>query len=85
MATSPSSTAHGGQHDIKYVALELLLRAAFVVEKFGVLCLNQLVYTWTISVFQGQGSECRVASHMELLTFAVVRQMHLSEIFYVKA
>ena len=30
LATSPSSTVHGGQHDTKYVTLEFLLHAAFV-------------------------------------------------------
>ena len=30
---SPSSTAHGGQYDIKYVTFEYLLHAAFVADK----------------------------------------------------
>ena len=30
---SPSSTAHGGQHDTKYVTFELLLHAAFVADE----------------------------------------------------
>ena len=30
---SPSSTVHGGQHDIKYVTFELLLQAAFVADE----------------------------------------------------
>ena len=29
---SPCSTVHGGKHDTKYVAFELLLRAAFVAD-----------------------------------------------------
>ena len=33
MATSPFPTLHGGQHDAKYVAFELLLRAAFVADE----------------------------------------------------
>ena len=35
---SPSSTVHGGQHDIKYVTFELLLHATFVADEiWGVL------------------------------------------------
>ena len=30
---SPSSTAHGSQHDTKYVTFELLMRAAFVADE----------------------------------------------------
>ena len=30
---SPSSTVHGGQHDAKYVTLELLLHAVFVADE----------------------------------------------------
>ena len=30
---SPSSTVHGGQHDIRHVTFELLLHAAFVADK----------------------------------------------------
>ena len=30
---SPSSTVHGGQHDTKYVTLELLWQAAFVADE----------------------------------------------------
>ena len=33
VALSPSSTVHGGQHDTKYVAFELLLHAAFVADE----------------------------------------------------
>ena len=33
LAMSPSSTAHGGQHDTKYVAFEFLLHAAFVADE----------------------------------------------------
>ena len=33
MATSPSPTVHGGQHDTKYVTFELLIRAAFVTDE----------------------------------------------------
>ena len=33
MAISPSSVVHGGQHDTKYVAFELLIRAAFVADE----------------------------------------------------
>ena len=33
MTTSPSSTVHGGQHDTKYVAFELLMHAAFVADE----------------------------------------------------
>ena len=29
LAMPPSSTVHGGQHDIKYVTFELLLHATF--------------------------------------------------------
>ena len=32
MAMSPS-TVHGGQHDTKYVAFELLMHAAFVADE----------------------------------------------------
>ena len=36
MAISPFSTVHGGQHDIKYLAFELPMHAAFVaVEIWG--------------------------------------------------
>ena len=34
-AMSPSSTVHGSQHDIKYVAFELLLHAAFVTDEMS--------------------------------------------------
>ena len=30
---SPSSTVHGGQHDAKYVAFELLVHAEFVADE----------------------------------------------------
>ena len=33
MAMSPSSTAHGGQHDTKYVTFELLMHAALVADE----------------------------------------------------
>ena len=33
MSMVPSSTVHGGQHDCKYVTLELLLHAAFVADE----------------------------------------------------
>ena len=32
VAMSPPSTVHGGQHDTKYVAFELLLHVAFVAD-----------------------------------------------------
>ena len=32
LAMSPSATVHGGQYDTKYVALELLLDAAFAAD-----------------------------------------------------
>ena len=34
VAMSPPSTVHGGQHDTKYVAFELLIHAAFVAHEF---------------------------------------------------
>ena len=40
---SPSSTVHGGQHNTKYVAIELLLHVAFVADEIWGLMLNQLV------------------------------------------
>ena len=40
---SPSSTVHGGEHESKYVAIELLLHAVFVADEIEVLCLNELV------------------------------------------
>ena len=40
---SPSSTVHGGQHDAKYVAFELLVHAEFVADEIWGFCLNQLV------------------------------------------
>ena len=48
LARSPFSTAHGGQHDTKYVTFELLLHAAFVADNvvflgFMLGLLNQLV------------------------------------------
>ena len=44
LAMSPPSTVHGGRHDIKYVTFVLLLHAAFVLTKFGVVCLNHPVH-----------------------------------------
>ena len=43
LAMSPSSTVHGGEHESKYVAIELLLHAVFVADEIEVLCLNELV------------------------------------------
>ena len=43
LTMSNSSTVHGGQHDTKYVTLELLMQRHSWLTKFGVLCLNQLV------------------------------------------
>ena len=43
LAMSPSSTVHGGQHDTKYVTLELIFYAAFVAVKLCGDCLNQIV------------------------------------------
>ena len=33
MSMPPSSTVHGGQHDTKYVAFQLLMHAAFVADE----------------------------------------------------
>ena len=44
LAMSPSSTVHGGQHDTKYVAFELLMHAAFMADEiWGFLLEHQLV------------------------------------------
>ena len=43
MAMSPYSIVHGGQHNTKYVILELLLHATFVADEIGVSYSNQLV------------------------------------------
>ena len=37
---SPSSTVHGGQHDTRYVAFELLMHAAFVADEICVFMLE---------------------------------------------
>ena len=40
---SPSCTVHGGQHDTKYVTVELILHAAFAADEIWAICLKQLV------------------------------------------
>ena len=51
MATSPSSTVYGGQHDTKYVTFELLTHAAFVSDKI-----------WGFTLEPGRGRQRRHAS-----------------------
>ena len=68
MAVPPSSTVHGGQHDTKCVAFELLMHAAFVADEIWGLCLNQLVRRQkTINYGLGAGGE-RTKDHVVVVS-----------------
>ena len=65
---SPSSTAHGGQHDTKYVTFELLLHAAFVADEiWGYVLEPARIYYLQGGVRRG-GLTPALAPHMLIIT-----------------
>ena len=74
---SPSSTVHGGQHDVKYVTFELLLHLHSWLTKY--LCLNQLVLLWSLEESHRHTAGRLMPEFRYLVIFVLNRYGILSE------
>ena len=64
---SPSSNVHGGQHDSKYVTIELLLHAAFVADEIWCFMLEPArIIINNVLLYQGTGTWYLAVSYSHL-------------------